>query len=289
MIARIESSGHLPTLPSAAVEYMQKADDPLMSTQRIARLIETDPTLTVKVLALANAPFYGYTRRISTIELAIAVLGANRLKEIVANIMMQALLVNIPRDVLNVKSFWRYSLYCAAAARYLARTFQYRISSEAFVAALLHDIGILVAAHCFPKDVRTINEHIIKDGYTRTRAERMVLGATHSDIGAWLIRRWNMPEQLAGAIQRHHGFENHTRITGDEEEYRELTHLVELTEHLAYLEGYMDWNCPKDGAQIHHATEKALALLPARYSVEEGAFRHLVEEIHQEYTLASQI
>lgn len=201
---KLESLTTLPTIPYVISQVLGAVDNENLSASSLASLIEKDQSLTIKVLAVANSPFYGFSRRISTIDLAIVILGLNTIKEIVLSLAIQKFFTNVRKDIFDVKAFWQYSVFCGAAGRVLARKLNYRLVGEAFVAGLMHDIGILILVQYFSGNFNEIRSNQFNKAMTFVEAEKSVLKCTHSDIGAWLANKWNLPENISKAIQYHH-------------------------------------------------------------------------------------
>jgi len=201
---KIKSILQLPALPAHAYEVVELVDNPKSNAAQLARTISSDPALSAKVLRMANSPYYGFPKKISTIDFAIIVLGFDTLKEIVISISLMSTLQNNKDTHLDLDVFWDHSLSSAILARKLARETGYRLPSEAFIAGLLHDLGILVIHKYFHTDYIKIHELIRDTETSPPEAEQSILGATHADIGRWLAERWNLPAHLCEAIASHH-------------------------------------------------------------------------------------
>ncbi|MGO9481623.1 MAG: HDOD domain-containing protein [Candidatus Kryptoniota bacterium] len=201
---KVQNILQLPALPTIAVEVASLIDNPNTSVSKLTQVISSDQVLTAKVLKIANSPFYGFQRKISTLDFAIVVLGFDSLKEILISISLISSFKKKQDKFFNSKEFWEHSLASGIAARTLARQLGYRISGESFVAGLLHDIGILVTHQYFHEDYKRIVEAVTDGKSTFQDMEKAVLFATHGEIGGWLAERWNLPDQLIEAIKFHH-------------------------------------------------------------------------------------
>ena len=201
---KVQNIIQLPALPTIAVEVASLIDNPNTSVSKLTQVISSDQVLTAKVLKIANSPFYGFQRKISTLDFAIMVLGFDSLKEILISISLISAFKRKQDKYFNSKEFWEHSLATGIAARTLARELGYRISGESFVAGLLHDIGILVTHQYFHEDYKKIIQRVTEGKAVFQDIEEAVLFATHGEIGGWLAERWNLPEQLIDAIKFHH-------------------------------------------------------------------------------------
>jgi len=205
---RVKSIIQLPALPSLAFEVVEMVDNPKTSAQQLGRLISSDQALTAKVLKIANSPFYGFPKKISTIDFAIIVLGFDALKEIIISIALVSSLQKKADSYFNTKIFWDHAIATGVIARRLARDIGYRVTGEVFVAGLLHDMGISVLNKYFHSDYHRIVDITREMKLPFLEAEESVLGVTHAEIGSWLGERWNLPDHLVESILCHHHPEN---------------------------------------------------------------------------------
>ena len=224
---KVQNIIQLPALPTIAVEVASLIDNPQTSVSKLTEVISADQVLTAKVLKIANSPFYGFQRKISTLDFAIMVLGFDSLKEILISISLISAFKKKQDKFFNSKDFWQHALAAGIAARTLARQLGYRISGESFVAGLLHDIGILVTHQYFHEEYKKIVGAMADGKSTFQDMEQVVLFATHGEIGGWLAERWNLPEQLIEAIKFHHKPEL-------AEKNQQLTALIHFVDYLCH-------------------------------------------------------
>jgi putative nucleotidyltransferase with HDIG domain len=223
---RIYSIIQLPALPTVAMEVVQMVDNPRTTASRLGKVISSDQALTAKVLKIANSPFYGFPRKISTIEFAIIILGYDALKEIVISISLISALQKRSDTTFDAQTFWEHAITTGVLARRLARDHGYRVSGEVFVGGVLHDIGISVLHRYFRNEYRRIVEIAREGDLSFREAEESVLGVTHAEVGGWLAERWNLPDQLVEAIMHHHAPSRARR-------YRDLVAIVHYADVLA--------------------------------------------------------
>lgn len=201
---RVKKIIQLPAVSSVAMEIAQLLDNPKTSAAQLGFVISTDQSLTAKVLKISNSPFYGFPKKISTIEFAIIILGFETLREIVMSVSMVNALQQESDEHFDAKAFWDHSISSAVIARRLARDVGYRVSGEVFVAGLLHDMGISVLHKYFPDEFNTILNVVKEKNISYLDAEEKILGVSHAEIGGWLAERWNLPDNLVDAIRYHH-------------------------------------------------------------------------------------
>ena len=223
---KVQTIIQLPALPTIAMEVVEMVDNPKTSASTLGKLISTDQALTAKVLKIANSPFYGFPKKISTIDFAIIVLGYDALKEIVISISLVSSLQKKSDTYFDAKSFWDHSIASGVLARRLARDLGYRVSGEVFVGGLLHDMGISVIHRYFRNEYKRITEIAGETDLTFIEAEESVLGVTHAEVGGWLAERWNLPDHLVEAIAHHH-------TPGKAERNMELVSLIHVADVFA--------------------------------------------------------
>jgi putative nucleotidyltransferase with HDIG domain len=200
-----ESVIGLPTLPTVVSRMIDLVDSPRTSAALLARLISADQALTAKVLKLANSAYYGFSREISTVNLAIVVLGFNTVKEMGLSLSVFDVFKKTPSSgSFDVVRFWEHSVGCGVAARMLARNYRPAIAGEAFVAGLLHDIGKVILKQYFDPELARIIQFQKESGLSLEAAELSVIETTHAQIGSWLAEKWNLPKIICETIRHHH-------------------------------------------------------------------------------------
>jgi len=187
LVARIES---MPTLPAVALRVMEVTADPKSSANDLMGIISPDVSLTTKILKIANSPFYGLTRGISSLKHAVTVLGFKEIRNLVISTVAFESFKNLKQNgKFDINKFWRHSFYCALAAKTIAVDLK-NGSNDLFVAGLVHDIGKLAMS--------------MKMKFTTFEAEKDIFGMTHDEVGMKLLKKWMFPESLLTAVGYHH-------------------------------------------------------------------------------------
>lgn len=202
----------LPTLPTIVTQLIALVGDPKSSARQLAKLISTDQALTAKILKVANSAFYGFPRKIATIQLAIVVLGFEAVKNLGLSVaVLKRFSSGKEHRLFDRQRFWGHAIASAVAGQMLAKRFNYKVEAEAFVCGILHDIGKLILVEYFPNQFSEALEKAQTESLTIAEAEEQTLGVTHADIGGWLAEKWNLPQALVETIAYHHnpsGLEN---------------------------------------------------------------------------------
>ncbi|MFN3505643.1 MAG: HDOD domain-containing protein [Caldimicrobium sp.] len=191
----------LPTLPPIVQKLNSMIEDERVSLNQIAELIEKDQVITTKVLRLANSAFYGFPKKVSTVNQAMMLLGINVLKIL---IMTSSIFEIIHKEDVGL---WEHSIGVAACAKLIAEKIGLSEHQEIATGGLLHDLGRVIQMVAFKEEFEMIKE-LVSKGEEPLKAERSVLGIDHAEMGAFLMYQWNLPERLIEAVQAHHFIEN---------------------------------------------------------------------------------
>ena len=204
LMRRIKQCPTLPTLPRVAIEVLKMAEDPKIALPEMARMISQDPALAAKTLRTVNSSFYGLSNTISGVDHALVVLGLDGIKTIVLGFSLVANLKRAkPKGGFDHLSYWRRSIYAATAARVFAEQFGVAMVEEAFLAALLMDIGMLALDQVLAKEYAEIAERAPSHAGL-SALEMARLGMTHAEVGGALAEHWKLPEVLTVPIAHHH-------------------------------------------------------------------------------------
>ncbi len=183
-------------LPAVAFRVLELSDDGKFSAHELASLIASDQALTSKVLRLANSPFYGFARRITTVRDAVVLLGFRAVRQAT----LAACVVGDDRRSTNMdyEAFWQFCVATGMLSEVLART-EGRYQDQAFTAGVLHQVGVLALDQFRADLLRAVIERSAS-GVSRAVAEREVLGFTTADLGGALADHWGFPGDLVSAI-----------------------------------------------------------------------------------------
>jgi putative nucleotidyltransferase with HDIG domain len=193
-------------LPAVALRVIEVTADPKSSANDLMQIIGPDVSLTAKILKIANSPFYGLTREISSLQHAVTVLGFKEIRNLVISTVAFESFKNLNQNgKFDISKFWRHSFYCALAAKIIAVDLKSG-GSELFVAGLVHDIGKLAMYIAFPNEFMMQIEIMspLKIKYTAFEAEKDIFGMTHDEVGMKLLERWMFPKSLLTAVGYHH-------------------------------------------------------------------------------------
>ncbi|MDB5290438.1 MAG: hypothetical protein JWL69_1679 [Phycisphaerales bacterium] len=205
-LQRIRQCPTLPSLPAIAIQVLELTQRADVDIAEIARIISKDPALSTKILRTVNSSFYGRSQNVGTVSHALVILGLQSVKTLVLGFSLVSNLMKKGKGdekSFNHLDYWRRSIYSATAARTLAARINLVQQEEAFLAALLQDIGMLV----LDQVVGTEYGEIIAKAPTHDdlcAMERTALGADHAEVAGYLTAQWKLPPVLTVPITFHH-------------------------------------------------------------------------------------
>jgi HD-like signal output (HDOD) protein len=199
---------HIATLPEVTMRIIRLVEDPDSSAQDLNNVITHDPALGARILKVVNSAFYGLPGQIGSINRAIVLLGLNAVK----NIAIAASLAKLFRGgkihpSFDARELWTHSIGTATGARLLSDKVGLKLPDEAFLAGLIHDLGIMVEIQARrPKFVEVMDKLDADEEGTLTlrQAEGLILGANHEHFGAGLCKLWKFPSSFAYVTGFHH-------------------------------------------------------------------------------------
>ncbi|MGA2584902.1 MAG: GGDEF domain-containing protein [Tepidisphaeraceae bacterium] len=203
LINKIRQCPNLPSLPAIAIQVLDLAGKADVDIAEIARIISKDPALSTKILRTVNSSFYGRSQHVSTISHALVILGLQSVKTLVLGFSLVSNLTKNKAKGFKHLQYWRRSVYAATAARIIAVKLNVVQQEEAFLSALLQDIGMLVLDMVLGQQYSDICESAPthKD---LVGVETTALGASHAAVGMMLAEQWKLPPILTQTIGASH-------------------------------------------------------------------------------------
>lgn len=199
----IKGIRNLPSLPILVVELLSSFEQQDINLNALAEKVSHDQALTAKTLRLANSSFYGLSRKVTTIQQAITILGFDSVRALIST---SAITSNLPTDkssAFDFQLFWQHAIGVALCSKHIARTVGLS-QNYAFVCGLLHDVGKLVLTTNFPLQYQAVIKHRDTEDCHVLDAERAVLGIDHTVVGRLLAENWKFPVLMQKAICNHH-------------------------------------------------------------------------------------
>ncbi len=194
----VDQPGKLPTIPKVTQHLIASFSSESVSAHEIAQMIAADPALSAKLLRLANSAYFHVSRTIGSVDDALMMLGFVMVRNLVLGNGMVVAFQNTPG--MNLHQFWRYNLYTACAARWLAAKSNTN-ADLVFTLGLMHGIGQLQMHVVMPHTMEPLDARLNVFDAERAAMERQELGFHYGDVSAELARIWNFPDALVTALR----------------------------------------------------------------------------------------
>jgi len=281
LLQRLEKLEEMPTIPVVLAPLLRYLEQPLdtLEVQQVVDLISQDKSLAAQCLHMANSPLYGRWQNVDSIRSAVVALGLQRMRDIAVSCSVLKL---IPKDKakLDPMVFWEHSLGCALVSRQFARRIGFDDPGKAYLAGLLHDVGIVAELSVLPDEFQVALEVARTERIPLHEAEIRTLGFSHCDAGKVVAERWHLSSDLLVVLGWHHDPQG-------AEQNRDLVALVSLSDLLCRMcglgHGYIEER------QVNFLDEPGFAVLIeecpplkdfdwARFTFELEAY---MEEVHR--------
>jgi putative nucleotidyltransferase with HDIG domain len=193
----------LPSAPALHAALTEKLGDPDVAVEDVVALIETDIAMAAKLLQVVNSSFFGLGRRITSLREAVVYLGMAPLRALaLAAGAFRAFDSTGEIEGFSVEALEAHSVLVARLASQLLP--DRREAEDAFAAGILHDIGKLVLAAYEPEQLAGMLAAARESARPLHAVERDHMGATHAEIGAYLLTVWGLPYRIVEAVAHHH-------------------------------------------------------------------------------------
>jgi len=202
-VEKLMTGTQLPALPQSAIRLLELSQDLTKGPAEYAVPIEADPGLASQVLKFVNSSYFGFAREISTVKMAITLVGTRTIKNFALWSAVFILMPNPRCGPLELKGLWQDSLRRGLTARKIGELLGMKDAEEPFSAALLQDMSIPILA----KEASEIYVKLLRarenGRYRLSQLEHEVFGWTHATAGGIMARHWNLPEQFAVLVESH--------------------------------------------------------------------------------------
>ena len=202
----IESAPEIPTLPAVAAQVMQVVRDANSAAKDLEAIIALDPVLSSSIMRLANSAYYGLPKEVTELRLAVVMLGFHAVRNLAVTASLKSLYKKQYRcGTFSAESLWMHGVSVAVIARMLVQETRPSLREEAFLAGILHDVGIILEWNLLPDRFDQVVRGFEGTGTSFAEAERRALGFDHTESGAAILRRWKMPRHFIQVVRHHHG------------------------------------------------------------------------------------
>jgi HD-like signal output (HDOD) protein/CheY-like chemotaxis protein len=193
---------NLPSLPGVYVALQSIVKDETVTLSEVAKIVAADSALAARVLQIVNSAFFRLAKRMTSIEQAVSYLGFKAIRNLAMAVEVFSRWPGDAESVIDVTKLQTHVHSIAACTTVL--TEKTAIGDDSMLAGLLHDIGYWVLAKESAPELRASVELAISRKIPMYEAERLIIGASHAEIGAYLLGIWGLPYPIVEAVAHHH-------------------------------------------------------------------------------------
>jgi HD-like signal output (HDOD) protein len=199
-IARVASQSF--AMPDVCVRIRSMLDDGKSNLEDISNLIYLDPSLSAKLLKLANSPLFRFVSQVDTLSRAINIIGGEALYNLVMVETASSAFEHFSSNVIDLKRFWLQSIYSALVGKHLAKIIGIRGSERFFLLGLLHNIGELLVAVQAPDLAIKCSQY--DEETSPWKLQQQILGFNYANCSANLLEFWHLPEHIFVPVMNIH-------------------------------------------------------------------------------------
>jgi len=215
----------LPPLSESVNEAIAIFNSDYVDYDLIEEKVSKDLSLTIRILKVANSPFYGFSGKINSIKHASMLLGMHTTRNIVLSAGVMASLRKDKDGGLDLNAQWQHSASTGAVSRILAQAVGVD-EAEAFTAGLLHDIGKMVLDIFFTADYEPVLNYRESQNCDLKSAEESILGFSHATVGARVATYWKLPEVIVNSCEYHHD-----PLAQEASAFAQITYMANILSH----------------------------------------------------------
>jgi HD-like signal output (HDOD) protein len=202
-LGKLLAGAQLPALPQSAIRLLELSQNPENGPAQFAVPIESDPGLTSQVLRFVNSSYFGFRQEISSVRLAISLVGIRTIKNFALWSAVFSLMPNPKCGPFDLKSLWQDSLRRAIFSRRFGKQIGLAEAEDLFASSLLQDMAIPLLAKELPGQYEKLLEARAGSAHRLSDLERELFGWTHGEAGAAIAKTWHLPESFSNMIARH--------------------------------------------------------------------------------------
>lgn len=199
-------------LPDACFKVKSLLEDETSSAGDFANVISVDPSMTSRLLQIANSAIYSFPGEISTISRAITIIGTQAIYNMMLVDVAATAFKHFSNQAIDLKRFWQMSVFCGLATKNLAIKAGIRDIERLFVAGLLQNFGELIVAKVSPDLAQSCEKY--SADILPWSLQQQKLGFTYTEVSAELLKIWQIPEKIILPI-RHFNQAHNIQINKD--------------------------------------------------------------------------
>ncbi len=248
MVDKLLGTSEFATLPPVTMKILSMLEhDDDLDIRELSRVVETDASLSLKLIKVSNSPLFAMPGEISSIHQAIITLGLNRVTNIVLGISIFSKFVLSSKEGMKeiIEKYWWHTSSTGMVSKSLAKRLNQSFKEYEFIGGLLHDIGKLAMIQYDFEMYKKVIDLVENEGMIDTAAEKEIFTVDHAEVGAGIAKTWRLPKALAMILQYH------TNVKAAPVEYQTLIAVVNFANMLCeiwdagFYEGYHSIEFPK--------------------------------------------
>lgn len=202
----VEMTEHLQPIPQVATKVIEIVGDADTSCEELSAVISKDPALTSRILSLSNTPYYRRIESITSLNMAVMILGFGTIQSLVLTIAV-GFMFGRTHTRKTLFTIWEHSVATALISELLGKRLDLFDRERYYIAGLLHDVGKLVFCKSFPEKFKEALKRSQLDGIPCFESERIEFGFDHAQLGKAVLQKWNLPEVYHAPVANHHQLE----------------------------------------------------------------------------------
>lgn len=251
----VEKLSNLKTLPHVVLRVMQLVNDEHSTMYDFEEIIKLDPVLVARLLRLVNSPYFGLSQKVESISKAVIFIGMKQLRNLVIVDELQKFYKSDADDkYFSREKLWLHAATVAILTEMIATRIFGQKGEDAFLAGIIHDIGLLVEDQVVGGLLRQACQIFQNSDKTFVECEKQIIGTNHVEVGSLLLRNWKLPDEVLKAIRFHH-------TTNQEYPVSSMISILQLAEYMANklqyspVAGYIE---PLSSFLVRHVKSKTI-------------------------------
>jgi len=261
--ALISGKIRIPSPPAIAIRILDMIRRDDFTFKDLAHVIESDPALVAKVLKMANSSYYRFAKQINGIDAALSVLGSHAVKNIALSFVIMTDLHPSEDDLFQLEKFWRRAITSAAAAELVSDLVGAK-TPDLFISALMQDIGVIIFQTSMPNEYHLVMKENLAGQEPIHQIEERHFGYNHHDLGAYLLKSWQLPESIYNPILYQH---SNDPIP---EEYCTQQNILRLSDYLSSV---------YHGSQSVNKVREINTILDAAFDIRGECINELIDSV----------
>lgn len=196
----------LPSIPALQAQLTEELRKECPSVERIGAIISKDIGMSAKILQLVNSAFFGLAQPAANVSEAVMYLGVTTVRSLVFSVQLFSSFDPKTLRGFSLEAKAQHCWLTGILARRIAQAQRcdQKLDDQCFLGGLLHDLGSLIMAAGMPEQYARVIQNAEKSGRPLWQEEQTEFGATHAELGAYLLGLWGLPNPVVEAVAMHH-------------------------------------------------------------------------------------